>query len=334
MILQAAEAKPLELMQGGEPGLSWAFALPVGPLVRLDESGENYEHCFIDDAYAESVVRETKRAMKHFDATAPKGGSPYRLPITAEHLKPEELGHRRGDLLDARFADIDGRRGVWLLNRWTDAQWASIEAGEAQYVSIHVGDMVTSDGMTFGVMVRELSVTSKPRFKTIGRIQDTLSLKMAEPQTEHTMLTPEEIKAIAEATANAVAQAMAPMMELIDEMSAKMNGDDPEETEPPETPETPAVQAAEPQTPAAPVTAGGAPAQLTANDSDIKAELAEIKGIMRTFVTGQPLNTQERSGQGLKSAPTQLEASEDDFEKFKKKRGLTGRAAVVAYQKR
>jgi hypothetical protein len=331
MILAAAEAKPVELLKGGEPGLSWAFAMPVGPLVRWDDETKQYEHCFIDDAFAQAVVRETKRAMAHFEATAPKGGSPYQLPITAEHLKPEELGHRRGDLLDVRFADIDGKRGIWLLGRWTDAQWASIEVGEAQYVSIHIGDLVTSDGMTFGVMVRELSVTSRPRFKTIGRIQDTLSLKMAEPQTEHEMLTPEEIKAIAEATATAVAQAMAPMMELIDEMSAKMNGEE-EETEPPETPEAPAVQAGE--APAAPVAAGGAPTQLAANDSDLKAELAELKGMMRTFVTGQPLNTQERSGQGLKGAPTQLEASEDDFEKFKKKRGLTGRAAVIAYQKR
>lgn len=331
MILAAAEAKPVELLRGGEPGLSWSFAMPVGPLVRWDDETKQYEHYFIDDAFALAVVRETKRAMKHFEATAPEGGSPYQLPITAEHLKPEELGHRRGDLLDVRFADIDGKRGIWLLSRWTDAQWASIEAGEAQYVSIHIGDMVTSDGMTFGVMVRELSVTSKPRFKTIGRIQDTLSLKMAEPQTEHTMLTPEEIKAIAEATATAVGQAMAPMMELIDEMSAKMNGDEPET---PEEPGTPAVQAGEPPaTPPAP-TANAAPAQLAANDSDLKAELAELKGLMRTFVTGQPLNTQERSGQGLKGAPTQLEANEDDFEKFKKKSGLTGRAAVVAYQKR
>jgi len=303
--------------------------MPVGPLVRWDDETKQYEHYFIDDEFAQAVVRETKRAMKHFEATAPEGGSPYQLPITAEHLKPEELGHRRGNLLDVRFADIDGKRGIWLLNRWTDAQWASIEAGEAQYVSIHIGDLVTSDGMTFGVMVRELSVTSRPRFKTIGRIQDTLSLKMAEPQTEHEMLTPEEIKAIAEATATAVAQAMAPMMELIDEMSAKMNGEE-EETETPETPETPAVQAGE--APAATGAAGGAPTQLAASEG-LKAQLDKLEGMMRTFVTGQPLNTQERSGQAPKSAPTQLAASEG-FEKFKKTSGLTGRAAVIAYQKR
>lgn len=181
---------------------SWVYALPPGPLVLQDGTST-----VVTDSQLTDLARETRRYLLATAARAHRAGvTPYRLPVLSEH---QRTGKRLGSLLDAKIADRQGKRGLWLLVSWTAAAWTSIEHEEIVHVSVGTEPTYTDEtGTTYGPLVWELSITTHPRVKTLGSIQDTLRLRLSDKDKK---MSPEEI-----------AEIMAAQMQAIESLTARI----------------------------------------------------------------------------------------------------------------
>lgn len=208
---------------------SWVLALPIGvEFWAWDPSREDYVPRTVQLHEAQALVNETRRALAHWRAVALPGSTPYTPPVIEEH---ERAGKRLGSLLDAKLAPSPaGSLGLYLLVDWTSEAAANIRALKSRHVSI--GTLPTyrdGDGAVFAPVIDELSLTEHPRLKTIGSIQDTLALRLADaphPPRETTMTIEEMMKLIEELRAEvdalkawhaeASAEEAAPAAELAD----------------------------------------------------------------------------------------------------------------------
>lgn len=177
---------------------SWVLALPIGEEVwAWNEARGDYEPRTILEPYAQRLVAETRRALAHWASVALPGTEPYTPPVITEH---ERSGARLGSLLDAKIAPTPTGRGVYLLVDWTAEAARDITALKRRHVSI--GTLPTyrdGDGAVFAPLIDEMSLTEHPRLKTIGTIQDTLALRLADaPPTRETPMTPEEMMILIE----------------------------------------------------------------------------------------------------------------------------------------
>jgi hypothetical protein len=207
---------------------SWVFALPVDVEVwAWSPTAQDYLPRLVTEAEAAQLVSETQRALAHWRAVAPAGSTPYTPPILVEH---QRAGQRQGGILDARLAGAGDRRGVYLLADWTEGAWSRVVADMTAHVSIGtVPSYRDGDGETFGPLIDELSLTEHPRLKSIGTIQDTMALRLADALHTGVLMTPEEMMAKLEELAAMCAaqqeQINALMASKADEAEAEMIGE-------------------------------------------------------------------------------------------------------------
>lgn len=178
---------------------SKVFALPVGrEIVFWDYSKQEYVAKTISKEYAMRLVEFTNQAIANWIDDAPEGLSPIYPPVIEEH---EMHGKRFGDILNAELMGEGDKFGVYLLIDWLDSKWDDIQKDLSQHVSIGtLANYIDYRGRTYPAMINELSLVGSPRLKDIGRIQDTLSLRLVDaiPQTGVTM-TQEEMLAMLDA---------------------------------------------------------------------------------------------------------------------------------------
>jgi hypothetical protein len=173
----------------------WIFALPVETEVwAWSEAAQDYLPRFVTEAEGAALVAETQRALAHWRAVAPAGLTPYTPPILVEH---QRQGARQGGIEDVRLAGVGDRRGIYLLAAWTEQAWARVCSDVSTRVSIGTTPKYRDgDGAEFGPLIDELSLTEHPRLKSIGTIQDTMALRLADAlNTRGAIVTPEEMMA-------------------------------------------------------------------------------------------------------------------------------------------
>lgn len=166
---------PLKGRAGAEGSESWIFALPVG---REFWDGKRLRTVSEDEA--QTYLANTKAAMAFFDASAPEGGTPYRFPIKEDH----KGGKRYGDILDVKLSGEGDWYGVWVKAGWNASTWEEIEASTRKHVSIAIRGFELEDGTQLGPTIVETSLTEDPRLQSIGTIQDTIDIQLAQQTDE------------------------------------------------------------------------------------------------------------------------------------------------------
>ena len=158
--------------------------LPAGRMVYRGQEIEFTE----DDL--KMIASETRRLIANCKAYAGGDGErkPWTPPVIREH---ESNGTRDGDVLS-----VDVQSGeLFATCDWKDSTWEAILAEEVEYVSVRIeGPYTDMAGETYERVVWEVSLTTHPVRKDIGRIQDTLTLALSdgrnipvEPGTEAIM---------------------------------------------------------------------------------------------------------------------------------------------------
>lgn len=207
---------------------SWIFALPVG---RPFHDGNRERE--ISHTQAQSLLLNTRRAMAYFESVAPPGGSPYRFPIKAEHRGVD----RFGDIVGLKLAGDGDWFGIWEKVRWNDQTWEAIQASEVEYVSIGVDSYRLEDGTEISPCIVETSLTNHPRIQSLGRIQDTLAVRLSQHVEETEMEELEELLNTITQTLTQIVEQQAETSQQVAQLADQIESLEAENTDDEEEPE-------------------------------------------------------------------------------------------------
>lgn len=183
-----------------------------GEMVRHDRTTE------VTPQLLAALVADTKRLFAAYDKLA-GSATPYRPPVLREH---ERDGERVGTILDVKLADGQ----LYALTEWSATAWQGVQNGTIRHVSAGWDyDFLLQDGSRYDVVLQEFSITSSPVLKSIGTIQDTLGLQLAEQRapTKEAPMDPEKVQEMLDALASAlekIAALEAGHAELMDKIAA------------------------------------------------------------------------------------------------------------------
>lgn len=158
--------------------------LPVVPLGEFVYKGKVLT---ITEEEANTIAAETMRLFDTVDQHAISGASswgkvtPWRPPVIREHV-PE--GRSWG-----RVVEVESDKGVWATVEFTESTWQEIERNEVQWFSPKlVPGYVDQWGNVYKRVILEVSLTTNPKLKHIGRVQDFIQLSegliMEEEETQ------------------------------------------------------------------------------------------------------------------------------------------------------
>lgn len=208
--------------------ISKIFALPVGPEICFwDLDKDEYVVQTITQEYAERLVYFTNQAISNWSNDAPEGLSKILPPVLSEHKRD---GKRFGDILHSELMGDGAKYGVYLTVDWLDSTWEDIQNDETQHVSIGTsGKYKDYKGRDYPVIINEVSITGDPRLKNIGKIQDTLSLRLVDviPKTTGEDMSQEEMLALFDAMLKRVEALEASNAELKAMLEEKAKDEDP-----------------------------------------------------------------------------------------------------------
>jgi len=180
--------------------ISKIFALPVGKEICFwDADKEEYVVRTITQDYASRLVEYTNQAILNWKMDTPEGLSVTYPPVLSEHKTD---GKRFGAILLAELMGIGDTYGVYLDIDWIDSVWDQISNDETQHVSIGtLADYTDYKSRNYPVIISEVSITGNPRLKNIGKIQDTLSLRLVDAisKTKGVRMSQEEMLALLDA---------------------------------------------------------------------------------------------------------------------------------------
>lgn len=180
-------------------------------------------------AFLLEVAHNTRKFIADRRAQAARSGAktPYLPPVLFEHRWDKG---RLGDILGAKVARTKtGRWCLYLKVHWTDGAWAGIQGRSLKHASIRVDKgHRDSDGVEYGRIVRELSITERPVLEDLGAIQDTLELRLSRSN-----LTDEEKREMEET----LKEIMDALRDLMDRVAALEGADEADEADEPEEPE-------------------------------------------------------------------------------------------------
>lgn len=155
--------------QGSSGRRSKVRLVPVGP---FHYRGEEME-LSADDL--REIASETRRLIYNCQKYADEGQTPWTPPVIREH-RPD--GTRDGDVVDVELVDD---RELFGSIQWRESTWEQILSDEVEFVSVHIRpDYTDMAGELYSWIVWEVSLTTHPVRKDIGRIQDTISLSFGE----------------------------------------------------------------------------------------------------------------------------------------------------------
>lgn len=310
------------VLRGGIPGESWVYLLGPGP-IHVEKDGGQLERRDIRADYLRAVAEQTAKALRDAARRCPEGCTPWSFPVMRDHVA---IGRREGDVIDARYARHGALEGLWALIRWTPGAWREIKGRKIQHVSLGVEPSWRDEtGVTYGPILWEVSITTHPRAKGIGTIQDTLALQMSERAGRGSQdMDAEMMTALLEAFGERLDQMQTAITERLDALEAKIG-------------ETPATEDVVVDT----VTeddATTADAVELAEDGAgeeeaITASERKLLKALRASKAGK-LNLNERSG-GSTPAPKGIKLAEAgtlDLAKLREQTGLTG-AKLIAHMR-
>lgn len=154
---------------------SWVRSLTTRPFINND--GEVFDPNL---AFLLEVAHNTRKFIRDRKAQVARSGAktPYLPPVLLEHRWDKG---RLGDILGAKVARTKtGRWCLYIKVRWTESAWVGIQGRRLKHPSIRVDKGYTdSDGVEYGRIVRELSITERPVLEDLGAIQDTLELRLS-----------------------------------------------------------------------------------------------------------------------------------------------------------
>jgi|AKVG01.1.fsa_nt_gi phage host-nuclease inhibitor protein Gam len=152
------------------PKESWVRLFRAGSLVY---EGEPIE---IDRAELELISTETNRLIANIEKYAAEAGddrSAWKPPIMSEHKS--EGGKTYGSIQRTKVANDE----LYGLVLWKADTWEQVLAEEVEFISPHVvGGYQDSKGEKYARVLWETSLTTHPKLKDIGRVQDTLSIRL------------------------------------------------------------------------------------------------------------------------------------------------------------
>jgi len=131
-----------------------------------------------DVDFLKAVASETRRALYLYETYAPKDSKPFRMPVLLEHNRS---GGRYGDILDLKLSGEGDRFGLYVKVLPQEDVRLGINSGRIQFVSVGISGAYTDErGEVYSPYMSELSLVASPHLKSIGSIQDTLSLQLSE----------------------------------------------------------------------------------------------------------------------------------------------------------
>lgn len=168
---------PAERGKNMEQNVSWVFAMPLGEFTMEDNNGEVIQ-IYLSEALIGQIAHYTNLALAVFVKKAPENSTPYRFPVLIEH---EEDGRIYGEILETKLTEAEGKNGLWVKVAWHKETFKEIEDDKIKFVSVGVSSNYLDEyGNRYPVILTELSLTTFPRMKCIGAIQDTLRLELSE----------------------------------------------------------------------------------------------------------------------------------------------------------
>jgi hypothetical protein len=141
--------------------------LPVLPVGSFVYNGNLIDIRLEDVA---TIRAETLRLFDTIDSKVIGGATSWRPPIIREH---EPDGSNDGRVVDFQSDEF----GLWAVVEFNDATWGEIKRNEVQWFSPKVvSGYVDQWGNTYEKVILEVSLTSNPKLKHIGRVQDYIQL--------------------------------------------------------------------------------------------------------------------------------------------------------------
>jgi hypothetical protein len=255
------------------------------------------------------IVTETIRWISDTRAITPIDSTThYYPPLLKEHARD---GARWGSVVDFEVRDGDAELAeLWgKLSPHPEIVWG-IESKIYVYVSIKIKWGYTSaEGVTYGAIVEEVSLTGTPYFKNIGTLQDHWGISCSETLAQELVLLASDTQGDGMAMTDVEKQQLAAARteasdakakaEALEQRLAVLEASDKDKT--PEVPAAPKVKVEE------------APAWVT----DIKTGLNDLKGKVElimasdtgpTTTGGQP--PARRQQKTLKELVKEIQASE------------------------
>ena len=270
---------------------SWVRILYVGK--HTLPSGEKFD---VDLDLLKEIENQTNQFILACEEMNPS--SPYRLPVIREH---KMRGSRDGSILRLRIED----QNLFALIRWTVPTWHEIKEGSVQNVSPRIdGSYVSSWGVEYGPLIREVSLTVSPVLEALGSIQETLNLRLSRHamNEEELEMSQEEEDMELNQEEMSLDQKVDRILEILSELKAHLSLSQGEE-------EDMEMSQEEEQAPLAEVQA------LEERIQVLEDELALSRK--------QRLNTKERGAQTL---PAKAPKSVEDCLELGRKQGLKGTA--------
>lgn len=167
----AARVTPVWTLADGE-NESWVRLFRAGPLVYEGEPMD------VDADELELIASETNRLIANCERYAAEAGddrTPWKPPIMAEHKSEGGKTYGRLAELKVRRDELFGRA------QWKAATWEQVLAEDVEFVSPHVvGAYQDAKGEKYQRVLWETSLTTHPKLKDIGRIQDTMSIRLSD----------------------------------------------------------------------------------------------------------------------------------------------------------
>lgn len=297
------------LMASESGGAKWVRLVVQGEYVYAGKLVE------LERADLEEIVTETLRWISDTRAITPLDSTThYYPPILKEHAKD---GARWGSVVDFEVRDAGELAELWgKLRPHPEIVWG-IEDGRYVYVSIKIRWNYTSaEGVTYGAVVEEVSLTGTPYFKNIGTLQDHWGISCSDSlaqelvllasdtqEGEQMAMTEIEKAQMAQARAEAseakaeAAAAKAKATELEGRISAMEASDrDPTKTKEPtktKTEEAPAWAL-----------------ELKTGLNDLKGKVELIQAADPAPITGQSHSPSARGKKSLKDLVKEIQASE------------------------
>jgi len=164
-----------QLSEPGTDGKSWVRLFRAG---KLFYAGEPME---VTEGELDLIAADTNRLIANCEKYASEAGddrTAWKPPIMAEH--ESEGGKTFGRITRVK------RNGAELfgLVQWKGATWEQVLSEDVEFISPHiVGGYQDSKGETYARVLWEASLTTHPKLKDIGRVQDTLSIRLSDNTT-------------------------------------------------------------------------------------------------------------------------------------------------------
>lgn len=334
-MLTFAEAKiqPVEIhaRRSGERK-SWVLVMPLGQHHAQNKASGEMIRFDVNEDLALELAAESRRMLYNFEQYTAPGMTPIRVPIKTEH---EPDGQVNGVVEDFKVSGEGRWRGVYALMGWNESTWSDIHSERVRYVSPGIkGKYVDDHGVEYGPVINEVSITGEPRLKSIGTIQDTLTLRLSEADMDEIEKLKKELAEIKAAKAEEI-QKLQTEREKIEEKLLALT----EKVSALETPsdEDPA------QTDGTPEETDEDPVEIAASESDklvlaLSETVKELAGTVKELQTEQKktlakigLSFSESGGSGIppEGVKSQAERLKEALQAAKAE-GKTGMDAVRA----